>query len=167
MEYSHSDAELIEQPIGYWAWAAYKAVVTRTRGALAEKGTTQPQWWVLAQVARAERIKTRAEVSDILSGYLGTGDVVLAEEIDATIAHGWITEDAGGGSRSRRRARTSSTKSLCSRGSCGSSGTRASRKRSISPPSRCCSASSTTRTATPGTTDGGRAERPQDTPPMT
>ncbi|MFE5006466.1 MarR family winged helix-turn-helix transcriptional regulator [Streptomyces sp. NPDC056696] len=96
MEYSHNDAELIEQPIGYWAWAAYKAVVTRTRGALAEKGTTQPQWWVLAQVAQAERIKTRAEVSDILSGYLGTGDVVLAEEIDATIAHGWITEDAGG-----------------------------------------------------------------------
>ncbi|MGW6354034.1 MarR family winged helix-turn-helix transcriptional regulator [Streptomyces sp. NPDC055092] len=96
MEYSHSDAELIEQPIGYWAWAAYKAVVTRTRGALAEKDTTQPQWWVLAQVARADGIKTRAEVSDTLSGYLDVGDVVLAEEIDAAIAHGRLTEDAGG-----------------------------------------------------------------------
>ncbi|MFE6960400.1 MarR family winged helix-turn-helix transcriptional regulator [Streptomyces sp. NPDC057696] len=96
MEYSHSDAELIEQPIGYWVWAAYKAVVTRTRGALAEKGTTQPQWWVLAQVARADRIKTRAEVSDTLSGYLDVGDVVLEEEIDATIAHGRLTEDAEG-----------------------------------------------------------------------
>ncbi|MFE4722453.1 MarR family transcriptional regulator, partial [Streptomyces sp. NPDC056728] len=96
MEYSHSDAELIEQPIGYWAWAAYKAVVTRIRGALAEKGTTQPQWWVLAQVARADRIKTRAEVSETLSGYLDAGEAVLAEEIDATIAHGWITEDAEG-----------------------------------------------------------------------
>ncbi|MFE6898352.1 MarR family winged helix-turn-helix transcriptional regulator [Streptomyces sp. NPDC057717] len=96
MEYSHSDAELIEQPIGYWAWAAYKAVVTRIRGALAEKGTTQPQWWVLAQVARADRIKNRAEVSETLSGYLDAGEAVLAEEIDATIAHGWITEDAEG-----------------------------------------------------------------------
>ncbi|MFD8776183.1 MarR family winged helix-turn-helix transcriptional regulator [Streptomyces sp. NPDC059916] len=96
MEYSHSDAELIEQPIGYWAWAAYKAVVTRIRGALAEKGTSQPQWWVLAQVARADRIKNRAEVSETLSGYLDAGEAVLAEEIDATIAHGWITEDAEG-----------------------------------------------------------------------
>ncbi|MFE2735464.1 MarR family winged helix-turn-helix transcriptional regulator [Streptomyces sp. NPDC059349] len=96
MEYSHSDAELIEQPIGYWAWAAYKAVVTRIRGALAEKGTTQPQWWVLAQVARADRIKNRAEVSETLSGYLDAGEAVLAEEIDATIAHGWIAEDAEG-----------------------------------------------------------------------
>ncbi|WP_406110837.1 MarR family transcriptional regulator [Streptomyces sp. NBC_01003] len=96
MEYSHNDAELIEQPIGYWAWAAYKAVVTRTRGALAEKDTTQPQWWVLAQVARAEHVKTRSEVSETLSGYLDVGQVVLAEEIDATIARGWLTEDAAG-----------------------------------------------------------------------
>ncbi|MFF1685255.1 MULTISPECIES: MarR family winged helix-turn-helix transcriptional regulator [unclassified Streptomyces] len=95
MEFSHSDAELIEQPIGYWAWAAYKAVVTRTRGALAEKGTTQPQWWILAQVARADHVKTRGEVADTLSGYLDVGGAGLAEEIDATIAHGWITEDAG------------------------------------------------------------------------
>lgn len=35
MEYSHSDEELIRQPIGYWSWAAAKAVVSRTRGALA------------------------------------------------------------------------------------------------------------------------------------
>lgn len=42
MEYSHSDADLIKQPIGYWSWAAYKAVVSRTRAALAEIGVTQP-----------------------------------------------------------------------------------------------------------------------------
>ena len=96
MEYSHNDAELIQQPIGYWAWAAYKAVVTRIRGALAEKGTTQPQWWVLAQVARADHAKTRSEVSQILGGYLDVGEIALAEEIDATIAHGWINENASG-----------------------------------------------------------------------
>ncbi|MBW8092581.1 winged helix-turn-helix transcriptional regulator [Streptomyces hygroscopicus subsp. hygroscopicus] len=96
MEYSHSDAELIRQPIGYWSWAAYKAVVSRIRAALAEIGTTQPQWWVLAQVARAGTVKTRAEVSRLLRNYLDTGPEAMEAEIDATIAQGWITEDAGG-----------------------------------------------------------------------
>ncbi|WP_077801065.1 MarR family winged helix-turn-helix transcriptional regulator [Streptomyces sp. JHA26] len=90
MDYSHSDAELIRQPIGYWSWAAYNAVVTRTRAALAEIGTTQPQWWVLAQVARADAPKTRAEVRDLLRNYLDTGPETMESEIDATIDAGWI-----------------------------------------------------------------------------
>ncbi|AYC36193.1 MarR family transcriptional regulator [Streptomyces griseorubiginosus] len=72
MEYSHSDTDLSKQPIGYWSWAAHKAVITRTRTALAEIGTTQPQWWVLAQVARADTPKTRTEVARILQGYAAT-----------------------------------------------------------------------------------------------
>jgi hypothetical protein len=96
VEYSHNDAELIQQPIGYWSWAAFKAVVTRTRGALAGIGTTQPQWWVLAQVARADTVKTRDEVSRLLSNYLDTGSQTMEWEIDTTIAQGWITEDSEG-----------------------------------------------------------------------
>ncbi|GAA3172863.1 MULTISPECIES: MarR family winged helix-turn-helix transcriptional regulator [Streptomyces] len=96
MEYSHTDAELIRQPIGYWSWAAYDAVVTRIRGALAELGTTQPQWWVLAQVAGAEEGRMRDEVSRLLRNYLATGDAAMAEQIDTTVARGWIAEDAGG-----------------------------------------------------------------------
>ncbi|ELS54844.1 MarR family winged helix-turn-helix transcriptional regulator [Streptomyces viridochromogenes] len=96
MEYSHSDAELIRQPIGYWSWAAYKAVVTRTQAALAGIGMTQPQWWVLAQVARADTVKTRAEVSGLLANYLDAGPQAMESEITRTIAHGWITEDAEG-----------------------------------------------------------------------
>ncbi|MET9084065.1 MarR family winged helix-turn-helix transcriptional regulator [Streptomyces sp. NPDC004237] len=96
MEYSHSDAELIRQPIGYWSWAAFKAVVDRTRAALAGIGVTQPQWWVLAQVARAEEVRTRAEVSGILRNYLDTGPEGMESEIDTVIARGWITEDAEG-----------------------------------------------------------------------
>ncbi|WP_371614187.1 MarR family transcriptional regulator [Streptomyces sp. NBC_00454] len=96
MEYSHTDAELIKQPIGYWSWAAYKAVVTRTRGALDGIGTTQPQWWVLAQVARADTVKTREEVSHLLRDYLDEGREALESEMDRTIAQGWITEDAEG-----------------------------------------------------------------------
>ncbi|POX39507.1 transcriptional regulator [Streptomyces sp. Ru73] len=95
MEYSHSDTELIQQPIGYWSWAAYKAVVTRTRGALAELGTTQPQWWVLHQVASAPDGRSRAEVTEVLRGYLDVGDA-LAEEIGTTVARGWLTQDADG-----------------------------------------------------------------------
>ncbi|MET8572960.1 MarR family winged helix-turn-helix transcriptional regulator [Streptomyces sp. NPDC004783] len=96
MDYSHSDAELIRQPIGYWSWAAYDAVVTRTRAALAGIGTTQPQWWVLAQVARADTPRTRDEITRLLSGYLATGDETMEAEIDATVAAGWITEHPDG-----------------------------------------------------------------------
>ncbi|MFG3292442.1 MarR family winged helix-turn-helix transcriptional regulator [Streptomyces sp. NPDC048179] len=96
MEYSHADAELIQQPIGYWSWAAFKAVVDRTRAALAGIGTTQPQWWVLAQVARADEVRTRGEVSRILRNYLDTGSESMESEIDTTVARGWIAEDAEG-----------------------------------------------------------------------
>ncbi|MFJ6381637.1 MarR family winged helix-turn-helix transcriptional regulator [Kitasatospora sp. NPDC092039] len=96
MEYSHSDAELVKQPIGYWSWAAYKAVVSRTHGALAELGTTQPQWWVLAQLARAEQPRTRDDVSAVLRDYLDTGPEALGAEIDATVERGWVTESAAG-----------------------------------------------------------------------
>ncbi|MEU5160288.1 MarR family winged helix-turn-helix transcriptional regulator [Streptomyces sp. NPDC020875] len=96
MEYSHSDADLIKQPIGYWSWAAYKAVVSRTRAALAEIGVTQPQWWVLAQVAGAAPARTRDEVSRVLRNYLDTGPETMDSEIDAVVAQGWITEDTEG-----------------------------------------------------------------------
>ncbi|MFJ7207115.1 MarR family winged helix-turn-helix transcriptional regulator [Streptomyces sp. NPDC098789] len=96
MEYSHDDAELVEQPIGYWSWAAYEAVVTRTRGALAEIGTTQPQWWVLGQVALAEKAKSRTEVIETLQGYLTVGAEAVSEEIDTAIARGWLTQDTEG-----------------------------------------------------------------------
>ncbi|MGW1786767.1 MarR family winged helix-turn-helix transcriptional regulator [Streptomyces sp. NPDC002143] len=96
MEYSHSDTELIRQPIGYWSWAASKAVVTRIRASLADMGTTQPQWWVLAQVARADTVKTRDEVSRLLRNYLDEGSESIESEIDTTIARGWVTEDAEG-----------------------------------------------------------------------
>ncbi|MET9438411.1 MarR family winged helix-turn-helix transcriptional regulator [Streptomyces sp. NPDC006551] len=96
MEYSHSDAELIQQPIGYWSWAAYDAVVTRIRTVLAGIGVSQPQWWVLAQVARSEDVRTREEVSRLLRNYLDTGAHTMESEIDDAIVQGWITEDAEG-----------------------------------------------------------------------
>ncbi|WP_059012312.1 MarR family winged helix-turn-helix transcriptional regulator [Streptomyces specialis] len=92
--YSHSDADLVRQPIGYWAWAAHKAAVTHIRAALAGFGLTQPRWWVLNQVCDATEGRTRQELYDTLHGYLDVGEA-LYEEIDALEAAGLIAPDGG------------------------------------------------------------------------
>jgi len=57
--------EAIRQPIGFWTARAGEAIRRRTRGALAEIGLSQPEWWVLHQlslypdgVAREQVIET-------------------------------------------------------------------------------------------------------------
>jgi MarR family transcriptional regulator, organic hydroperoxide resistance regulator len=92
MEYSHNDTELVAQPIGYWSWAAHKAVVTYIRAGLGRFGVSQPQWWTMAQVADSERGKTREEVTAILEGYLDVG-AGLGPEVDALLERGWLTLD--------------------------------------------------------------------------
>lgn len=84
MRYSHPDSELPQQPIGYWAWAAQKAVVTHIRGELTEFGVTQPQCWVLAQCAGSENGRTQQELHAVLHGYLDVG-AALQPEIDALL----------------------------------------------------------------------------------
>lgn len=91
MEYSHSDTELIRQPIGYWSWAASKAVVTYIRAGLSEFGLSQPQWWVLNQTHDGgEDGRTRTEVRAVLQGYLDVG-ADLEPEIDALLDRGLLT----------------------------------------------------------------------------
>jgi hypothetical protein len=89
MEYSHSDTELIAQPIGYWSWAASNAVVTYIRDQLAQIGLSQPQGWTLAQVAGSEHGKTRDEVTAVLQNYVRVGDTLQAD-IDALIDRGLV-----------------------------------------------------------------------------
>ncbi|MFJ7591203.1 MarR family transcriptional regulator [Streptomyces sp. NPDC097617] len=96
MEYSHTDVELVRQPIGYWGWAAAEAVVTRIRAVLAGIGTTQPQAWILDRIANAETPPTRDGVTGVLSGYAAAGIDDLDEEIDATVARGWVIQDPEG-----------------------------------------------------------------------
>ncbi|MFE4452097.1 MarR family winged helix-turn-helix transcriptional regulator [Streptomyces sp. NPDC056796] len=99
MDYSHDDAGLARQPIGYWSWAAHEATVTHIRAALAEHGLTQPPWWVLNQLTEAGGPgRPRAEVVAVLRGYLNTGEA-LGPEIDALVAQGMVTEDPGAGLR--------------------------------------------------------------------
>lgn len=85
MEYSHNDTELVLQPVGYWSSTAGEAVVTYIRGGLAQLDVTQPQWWILGQVAGSENGCTREEVMAVLRGYLDEGDDALVSETDALL----------------------------------------------------------------------------------
>ncbi|TGB00048.1 MarR family winged helix-turn-helix transcriptional regulator [Streptomyces sp. MZ04] len=93
--YSHSDEELIDQPIGYWASAAGEAVVHHIRTMLAEAGLTQPQWWILNQII-ADGGRDKAEVVATLRGYLNVGDNSLHHNISALHDRALLTEDTDG-----------------------------------------------------------------------
>ncbi|MFM9369099.1 MarR family winged helix-turn-helix transcriptional regulator [Streptomyces sp. Da 82-17] len=112
--YSHDDEGLLNQPIGYWSWAANKAVIDYIRAGLAEVDLTQPQWWVINQVRDGAR--SRAEVSTMLSGYLGVGDALQAD-IDDLLARGLLSGEAtisltGTGAELLERATVRQRKSL-------------------------------------------------------
>ncbi|RZN00396.1 MarR family transcriptional regulator, partial [Streptomyces alfalfae] len=94
--YSHADADLVNQPIGYWSSAAGSAVVHHIRTMLAEMGLTQPQWWILNQLVDAPEGRSRDEVVAVLRGYLDTGDGALLHDVSALHDRGLITEDAAG-----------------------------------------------------------------------
>ncbi|QCX78718.1 hypothetical protein C9F11_25535 [Streptomyces sp. YIM 121038] len=99
---SHSDAELVNQPIGYWSSAAGQAVVHHIRTMLAEEGLTQPQWWVLNQVP-ADGPRDRAEVVGVLRGYLEFGEGGIEHNIDALLRRKLLTEETAGGVRGLAR----------------------------------------------------------------
>ncbi|MFG2650103.1 MarR family winged helix-turn-helix transcriptional regulator [Streptomyces sp. NPDC048436] len=94
--YSHSDEDLPDQPIGYWASAAGSAVVHHIRTTLAELGVTQPQWWILSQLVAGDEGRDRAAVLATLRGYLGVGDGPLNHDINALRERRLLAEDAGG-----------------------------------------------------------------------
>ncbi|MEI7033129.1 MarR family winged helix-turn-helix transcriptional regulator [Streptomyces pratensis] len=96
MDYSHDDAGLARQPIGYWSWAAHRATVAHIRAALAEHGLTQPAWWVLGRLTEAdEKGRERGELVAMLSGFLDTGTDTMQEAVDGLLERELVTEDAG------------------------------------------------------------------------
>ncbi|WP_334664811.1 MarR family transcriptional regulator [Streptomyces cyaneofuscatus] len=96
MDYSHDDAGLARQPIGYWSWAAHEATVTHIRAALAEHGLTQPPWWVINQlIGAAEDGRDRAELAAFLGGYLDTGTDGIEAAVDKLLDRELITQDDG------------------------------------------------------------------------
>lgn len=111
-----SDAELAAQPAAYWTGVAHEALIAYTRERQAEKGYTQPQFWLLRNLSAADISPdgagmTLPELQRAMASYIRPEDD-LAVEAEALVRKGrlrrdaedrlWITEEGS------RRAWTSS-----------------------------------------------------------
>ncbi len=79
------------QPLGFWTSRAAEAIRSRTRGALAEVGVTQPEWWVLHQLSLRQEGRSRSEVIDTV-GPNDTPEAIVAA-LQSVVANGWARED--------------------------------------------------------------------------
>ncbi|MFK4085261.1 hypothetical protein ACI2LF_14200 [Kribbella sp. NPDC020789] len=100
---SHSDAELVDQPVGYWSSAAGQVVVQHIRMMLAAEGLTQPQWWILNQVPGDRSARERTAVVETLSGYLEFGASGIEQNIDALLRRDLLTQESPDGTPVLRR----------------------------------------------------------------
>ena len=93
-----SDAELAGQPAAYWTGVAYEALIAYTRARQAEKGYTQPQFWLLRNLS-ANDISPDGEGMTVLAlrkamaSYIRPEDD-LAAEAEVLVERGWLTKDA-------------------------------------------------------------------------
>lgn len=79
------------QPLGFWTVRAGEAIRARTRGALADMGVQQPEWWVLHQLSLAPEGVERAYLVDKL-GHNDTPEAIETALI-SVVKHGWATRD--------------------------------------------------------------------------
>lgn len=93
-----SDAELIGQPAAYWTGVAYEALIAFTRARQAEKGYTQPQFWLLRNLSKNDISPDGAgltvpELRAAMASYLRPEDDLTAEAV-VLVERGWLTRDA-------------------------------------------------------------------------
>ncbi|MFJ7770981.1 MarR family transcriptional regulator [Streptomyces sp. NPDC097107] len=93
-----SDADLAGQPAAYWTGVAYEALVAYTRTRQAEKGYTQPQFWLLRNLSVNDispdgEGMTLPELREAMASYIRTEDD-LAVEAEGLLKHGWLVRDA-------------------------------------------------------------------------
>ncbi|MEU7628369.1 MarR family winged helix-turn-helix transcriptional regulator [Nocardia sp. NPDC049220] len=93
-----SDAELAGQPAAYWTGVAYEALIAYTRAQQAEKGYTQPQFWLLRNLSANDispdgEGMTLPELQEAMTSYIRPEDD-LAAEAEALLGRGWLTRDA-------------------------------------------------------------------------
>ncbi|MFE6748153.1 MarR family transcriptional regulator [Kitasatospora purpeofusca] len=93
-----SDAELASQPAAYWTGVAYEALIAFTRARQAEKGYTQPQFWLLRNLSKNDISPDGAgmtvpELRAAMASYLRPEDD-LAAEAAPLVERGWLTRDA-------------------------------------------------------------------------
>ncbi|MGW4845877.1 MarR family transcriptional regulator [Nocardia brasiliensis] len=92
-----SDAELAGQPAAYWTGLAYEALIAFTRTRLAELGMTQPQYWILRNLSKADispdgQGMTIPELRQAMSSYLRPEDDLDADSA-VLLERGWLTRD--------------------------------------------------------------------------
>ncbi|MFI7245183.1 MarR family transcriptional regulator [Streptomyces qinglanensis] len=92
-----SDTELAGQPAAYWTGVAYEALIAYTRAQQAEKGYTQPQFWLLRNLSVNDispdgEGMTLPELREAMSSYIRPEDD-LAAEAEGLLERGWLTQD--------------------------------------------------------------------------
>ncbi|KPC75996.1 transposase [Streptomyces sp. NRRL WC-3753] len=92
-----SDAELASQPAAYWTGVAYEALIAYIRARQAEKGYTQPQFWLLRNLSKNDispdgEGMTLPELRQAMASYLRPEDD-LAAEAEVLLERGWLTRD--------------------------------------------------------------------------
>ncbi|WP_435972139.1 MarR family transcriptional regulator [Streptomyces sp. Qhu_M48] len=93
-----SDAELAGQPAAYWTGVAYEALIAYTRAQQAEKGYTQPQFWLLRNLSENDispdgEGMTLPELQAAMASYIRPEDD-LAGETEVLLGRGWLVRDA-------------------------------------------------------------------------
>ncbi|AZM90411.1 MULTISPECIES: MarR family winged helix-turn-helix transcriptional regulator [Streptomyces] len=90
-----TDEMLPSQPIGYWSGVAHRAVIGHIRDAMARVDVTQPQWWTLNRVQRADGPLPRETVlADLAESADTPHDVPRA--VDQLIHRGWLDSYGNG-----------------------------------------------------------------------
>ncbi len=92
-----TDAQLAAQPAGYWTGVAYEAVIGFIRARQAERGYTQPQYWLLRHLSPRDlspdgRGMTLAALDEAMRSYLRAEDD-LAAEAEVLVGRGWLRWD--------------------------------------------------------------------------
>ncbi|WP_461712305.1 MarR family transcriptional regulator [Streptomyces sp. DSM 41013] len=93
-----SDAELASQPAAYWTGVAYEALIAYIRARQAEKGYTQPQFWLLRNLSKNDispdgEGMTLPELRQTMTSYIRPEDD-LAAEAEVLLERSWLTRDA-------------------------------------------------------------------------
>ncbi|WP_147267414.1 MarR family winged helix-turn-helix transcriptional regulator [Streptomyces sp. SDr-06] len=83
------------RPIALVAWHATEAVLRHSQATLARIDLTQPQWWALNNISRAEHGLSREEILAVDVPY-GMGAEAMVHAADALVHRGWLVPDAHG-----------------------------------------------------------------------
>ncbi|MCG6500066.1 MarR family transcriptional regulator [Kitasatospora sp. A2-31] len=92
-----TDAELAGQPAAYWTGVAHEALIAFTRARQAEKGYTQPQFWLLRNLSATDLSPdgegmTLDGLREAMSSYIRPEDDLAAESA-VLVERGWLRRD--------------------------------------------------------------------------